>query len=756
MRKRVASRARSRSKSTNKVEEPPPIELEGEIGLILQSIETDFKKKGKERKLDDVLHHLFDLEKYLQVTPFETIMPVFGVIETFLVDRVVKKVSSLVLRDVIASCIMKLYQHSTRNLDHAYQTLTSCFTAKIDSGCKLSALTSYGTLLGEFGYKFIGSMNETVSNLTKFTKSSEDYLKVGALWALEQLYIGTGGPGTRGDMDTEILKHIIRCMNDKSVIVRRATVSVIITIIKVSVDCKELDPLYNTCLKLLGDSDLQVRHKHANCLGTILYLASQKDYKVKSSQGNSSSLTSAFTRKRVEVHSLPDALRALISPLTRSSPTVRASLYEALLTLLKSSKAQMLPELAENVTYVINLIIGPLIATSQEGNQIAHGLLRAITRGLLSGTEEHALELTAEKIYTMLQDSTMQTNVLNIYQLQVCLGIQSYIYTQLGCAIEHLKVRDLALQPLLAHLTHPSKIIRIHTAQCFRQLGRATPSQISDWLTVLYKFAGVQLAELVQSGDDVEASLFFSLHGHLCALAATTEIIQESETGVPTELLENMFDLCQRIFGLNCGTFGSAVYNYKHAIKNTTWAVLDALISQGMEWIGSRLNALFSIFKQTLGAKSILGSPAAVASQLEERTQALITLRTFVTIFQKRMYVSSNGDPSSVLKPTVRYVRNTFLALKTITEQKSIDPVVQVAMEGTKSLLFDIFAALPAASYTSIFVNLLHMSVANITVNNPAGSREIFEKMNPTDACLGRTKIFFNIYIYIYILSCSL
>jgi hypothetical protein len=681
---------------------------------------------------------LYELEKWLKNASKASVLEVFSLLEAALVDRIVKRIGNQLLRQVVASCILKLYEFNNRSLNHAYQSFTGCFFSKIESSCKLTALAGFSVLLGRFGYQFIGSMQDTIANLVKLTKEPEGNLKIGALAAFEKLYIGTGGPG-RGELDSEILKSISRCASDKLASVRKATSSAIHTILSSSLDCRELDTLFPISLKLSSDVDVEVRFEHATCVGKILYLATIKDYKTSSpAPSRQSSLASAFSRQKMEIQNLADAMRTFSSFLSKAtSPVLRASLYHSLFVFLKHSKAQILPEQPNHITEIISWISGNIIATTQDSHQAVSCFLRAITKGLLQDTDERVLELTAEKMFLLLRDSIDETQILNDSQLQVCLGIQSFIFTRLGCAVEHMKVRDSALQPLLAHLAHPSSLIRTHTAQCFRQLARAAPSQISDWLTVLYKFAGVQLAELLQAGDSVEDVLFFSLHGHMVALAAISDTIPDSASGVPSLLIESMFELCQKLFAINCGTFGSPSYMVKHTIKISAWKLVGSIIGLGTEWIGSHLNPLFSAFKNALMAKTFVGTPGEVLCQLQERAHSLVALRTFVAIFQRRMTVSASGEQSAVLKPTIRYVRNTFLALKALSEQKISDPQISAALDEVKYLLLDTFAALPPLSFAAIFVNLLHVAVSTLTTNNPSAAFSIFHMINPTDACLG-------------------
>jgi hypothetical protein len=235
---------------------------------------------------------------------------------------------------------------------------------------------------------------------------------------------------------------------------------------------------------------------------------------------------------------------------------------------------------------------------NERGRQSAACIEYAVREGLLTGLNERALEAAGKQIVALLGAQTKVPDAqLNEFQVSVCLEHLSFILVQLGPAVESMDLKDKvtasfmskALEPLLYFLPNPRLWLRIHAAQSVRQLSRAAPTQIANWLSVLYKLVMMQMAEGLDSNGEgvMELPLFFSLHGHISALAAIVGVIPESSCGVPVPLIESIFDVCKKLLILSPGKHDAPDTPHRVALIESGWLLLSALIGLGTEWVPS-------------------------------------------------------------------------------------------------------------------------------------------------------------------------
>ena len=441
-------------------------------------------------------------------------------------------------------------------------------------------------------------------------------------------------------------------------------------------------------------------------------------------------------------------------------------------------------------------------AADQNTRQMMSLLSHTLLGGLLPYTSERGLEAVGKSVVGFLlmsvragsgagsggssgSASLASNDLQSNYQVLLCFHILAFIFSRLGLAVEFLELKDQCLEALLAFLPHPQYAVRIACAQCFRALARAASPAIATWISVLYKIVVLQLGEVTESEGmivpasasgkkataiEVDPAPYYSLHGHISALAAIVSIIPEAPCGVPSSILDSVFDVCKKLLSLappeGAPAAVSAPNNlHVHSLVEGGWTLLSSLVSLGSEWVSSRINGLFLLWRGCLGRKPAAGRQKQddINLELKLRWRALLALRTFAHVMRFKMTCplapGGTPNPSPILKATVIFLRNTFSLLKALTSgsttaaekgatggaaataasvsaPQQLDPSVALSCSALKSVLMDLFAALPVASFQATLVPLLHLVVSEFTSKNPPLSTELNRILNRADASL--------------------
>ena len=330
------------------------------------------------------------------------------------------------------------------------------------------------------------------------------------------------------------------------------------------------------------------------------------------------------------------------------------------------------------------------------------------------------------------------SNELNEYQIMVACECLCFIFNRLSSAMEHMDIKDTALDVLLFLLTSSSHSLRLYAAQTFRCLARAASSHIATWLSVVEKIIAIQLSEVLDGGRGKEAPTadpFWSLHGHMSALSAVVGVIPECTGGVSLAMLDSVFEVSKRLINVE-GEKPMTIPAWQ--LNECGWTLLASLIGLGSEWVAPRLNSLFTLWRNVLG-KSPPTTPqmvADIASDLRVRGKALVALRSFVHVLRHRIAVQGVGQFSPVLKATRVFLCTNFSLVKALQSAKDLEPVIVSALATVKPVLMDLFTAIPPSSFTSYFSRILKFIVAEFTSGNPPASTELNRLLNPADHTL--------------------
>ncbi len=225
------------------------------------------------------------------------------------------------------------------------------------------------------------------------------------------------------------------------------------------------------------------------------------------------------------------------------------------------------------------------------------------------------------------------------------------------------------------------------------------------------------------------------------ALAALVGIVPSLECGVPLPLLDSAFDQAKKLVELPI--IATEHTNEEHAfhrksLREAGWILIASLIGLGSEFVSSRLNALFTLWKNCLNSKPNhfaewdKTGDAYIILELRLRTAALSALRCLVHVYRETMTITDPVRPphqfSPALKPAVAFVVNTFSLLKKMpqpTATKSISIGVNSATCALRSIVMELFAVLPPASYAPQFTQLLQAVVTEFTTRNPPASTDL-------------------------------
>lgn len=328
----------------------------------------------------------------------------------------------------------------------------------------------------------------------------------------------------------------------------------------------------------------------------------------------------------------------------------------------------------------------PIDATAdQNARQLTACVSAALLTHLLPFQTERGLEAVGKAVVAFLgtvikqqqqgaAGAALQHDLATNHQVLLCFQVLGFIFARLGLALEYLDLKDQCLEVLLYFLQHPQYIVRVACAQCFRSLARAASPQIATWLSVLYKIVSLQLVEVADSQDnavgrksyDVDPTPYYSLHGHISALAAIVGVIPEAPCGVPSALLDDIFDVTRKLLSLAPAEGAPTASNvvHVHTLLEGGWMLLSSLIALGFEWNAARLTALFSLWRACLGKKPAAGKQRQddVNLELKVRMKALVALRTFAQVMRFRMQMTLVQGVWTV-RDTTRHSREAHTTL---------------------------------------------------------------------------------------------
>ncbi|CAE7844202.1 unnamed protein product [Symbiodinium necroappetens] len=177
-------------------------------------------------------------------------------------------------------------------------------------------------------------------------------------------------------------------------------------------------------------------------------------------------------------------------------------------------------------------------------------------------------------------------------------------------------------KPLL-HIVgnYPQAMVQLQAVYCLRCIGRGSPPQLFQLLSVLLNLSTVQNAEvlgtplrrrdangqMVAGNTAVAAAaahadlqpLIRGLFGHCAALAAMSSELYSSELGVPHDVTSAVL-----------GTSGALLQPHPSPAVSAqrrccAFLLLEGLMCLGSDWVGQRLTTLFALWKSALGKKPV-------------------------------------------------------------------------------------------------------------------------------------------------------
>ena len=719
---------------------------------------------------------LFELERCLQSAQRAEYSKYHGPLLKLLLERVVLRCGeSCMSRELAAHCLLLLLELNSNSLQHVYTDVINLmqhreqsqrlagmamsaarpalraassaallYSAQPLCPCTASALCCavlrFSVLVRRFGQQMVRDMGDAVAVLVKLSKREELVCRELSLGCVSALYVGIGGPRSSDSASLDVVKLLTRLADKSSEkALRCASASCIDVIMRNSSDGRELQSLLPVLVKALLDADIEVRFLSADVLGRCLFSCTQKD---------ASRLTEAQRRSRpkYDIRTVDDALDT-IHKLFATAPhyKLKASLSVCLTRLMLCSVDGVDDSVVAG--YVMT-IIGFVFKTSgpdseREGRQLAACISDAVIVGILQRQRERGLEMIARSIIAALH-ANHASDELNEYQIMLACDCLSAVFNRLSSAVEHLDIKDAALDVLLFLLTSSSHSLRLYAAQCFRCLARAASSHIATWLSVMEKIIAIQLSEVFDGGRGKDGGSsgvdpYWSLHGHLSALTAVVGVIPECAGGVSIAMLDSVFEVSKRLIGVEAAAAGGPQLTVPaSALNECGWTLLAALIGLGSEWVAPRLNALFNLWRNVLG-RSPPSTPQKVddiAADLRVRGKALVALRSFSHVMRHRIVVQGAGQFSPVLKATRVFLCTNFSLVKALQSAKDLEPVIVAALATVKPVLMDLFTAIPPAAFTSYFSRILKFIVAEFTAASPAACTEIGRLLNPADHSL--------------------
>ena len=689
-------------------------------------------------RLDDsAVDLLFELDRYLSSAAKAECSRYHGQLMKMMVERAsARGGDSSVSRQLIAHVMLLLMELNSNTLAQCYGDVMGLLSHKEQSQ-RLVGAAAFCLLTLRFGQQFVINQTDVIAQLTKLSKRDELVAREATLAAIQAVYTGTGGPKSTDSNSGDILKLIVRLADKSSERqLRIAAAHTIDTVMLNSMDGREIDTLLPICVKALLDTDVEVRYYNADVLGRILWYSTTKDQ---------SRVSEAVRKKRLtyEIRSMSDALE-LIQKLIAKAPQARlkASLSVCLTRLMMCGGGGVDDSvMSAHVMTVIGFVFKTGGSESErEGRQLAACISDAIIGGILGRQSERGCEMIARSIISALH-ANHASNELNEYQIMVSCECLAYIFNRLSSAVEHLDIKDSALDVLLFLLASPSYTLRLYAAQTFRCLARAAASHIATWLSVVEKIVAIQLSEVFDGGrgrEQAVADPYASLHGHVSALSAVVGVILECEGGVSIAMLDSLFEVAKRLINTDGSAHGPLTVPV-YLLNECGWQLLASLIGLGAEWVAPRLNALFNLWRNVLGRSppSVQERAEDIAHDLRVRGKALVALRSFVHVMRHRIVVQAAGQFSPVLKATRVFLCTNFSFVKTLQSQRDLPPIIAAALATVKPVLCDAFAAIPPASFTSHFSRLLTFIVAEFT--SPSTSphaTELHRLLNPADHTL--------------------
>lgn len=593
----------------------------------------------------------------------------------------------------------------------------------------------------------------------------------------------------RNESATEILlKMVAKAALDKSHVIRRAASIAIQTIVEsVTEASPELDTFIPCIVKNLRDPEPHVRHRYARLLGRVLLEATLKTSRPGRDTKKSKSVP-GFGKVHYEIKNLKQAIGTLERFFAKTTNSLnRASLSVAMVELLQNSQidAEVLPMY---MTMIFNFASkGKPIMTEKDGRHTSMCLGFMLRHGLFASQREQGLEAAGKALLSIISEASKRTvsdNASNQYQLLICLEQLCMVFQRLGGVLESLELKDKALEALSQLLSDDNKVIRMHAAQCFRQLARAAPASLATWLSVLYKIVEISMTELA-SKTELDRALYCSLHGHVCALSAIVSVIADTPFGVPSSHLQDIFVNAQAlvklpcmnpryaiccIFHLSCtsrvfraasnvhgacvcipiiccscfcrdadGAPTSVDFGERYALKEAGWLLVTSLISMGKEWVQKYSSKLMLLWKESLTGKFSASSGVDyVQQELQLRMQALVALRAFVAVYRHQLKDTNqmNGQVNPYVRNTNVFISHAFKLIKDMDKEPNSHPEVCRAYTSFVAVLMDVYTALPPGSFSSQYRELLHFVVAVFTAPSAIQSQEIHRFLCPADDCL--------------------
>ena len=689
-------------------------------------------------RLDDAsIDLLFELDRYLSSPAKAECGRYHGQLMRMMVERAsARGGDSSVSRQLIAHILLSLMELNSNTLAQCYGDVMALLSQKEQSQ-RLVGAAAFCLLAVRFGQQFVINQTDVVAQLTRLSKRDELVARECTLQCIQAVYAGTGGPKSTDGNSADLLKLVVRLADKSSERqLRIAAAHTIDCVMLNSADGREIDTLLPICVKALLDTDVEVRYYNADVLGRILWYSTTKDQ---------SRVSEAVRKKRLtyEIRSMGDALE-LIQKLIAKAPQARlkASLSVCLTRLMQCGGGGVDDSvISAHVMTVIGFVFKTGGSESErEGRQLAACISDAIIGGILGRQSERGCEVIARAIVAALH-ANHASNELNEYQIMVSCECLSYIFNRLSSAVEHLDIKDSALDVLLFLLASPSHTLRLYAAQTFRCLARAAASHIATWLSVVEKIVAIQLSEVFDGGrgrEQAAADPYASLHGHVSALSAVVGVILECEGGVSIGMLDSLFEVAKRLINTDADA-QRALTVPAYLLNECGWQLLASLIGLGAEWVAPRLNALFNLWRNVLGRSppSVQERAEDIAHDLRVRGKALVALRSFVHVMRHRIVVQAAGQFSPVLKATRVFLCTNFSFVKTLQAQRDLPPSIAAALATVKPVLADCFTAIPPASFTSHFSRILTFIVAEFT--SPSTSphaTELHRLLNPADHTL--------------------
>ena len=508
------------------------------------------------------------------------------------------------------------------------------------SDTKVAALDILGQLMVEHGPALENFSNDLVIVIAKHTKMNEASARCSALHVLCKMmsYGGIRHLSTAGN----IWKLLQKMMPDKALTVRTVAAQALSTLTTACPICAGAngEAMALACLKTLATEDppgLLTSHCSENRFAFTVALA-----KVLAAMGSPAAAAAPDRPKKkppvADFASAVDFLEQAIHKGPGAGAVAvgfRSSVCLAVVLLAEAQGVSDAASLSLVVRALLNALDLPggthkgsmrpqgssgqsdeetLMQVARQISMALHRLLRLAEReGCLNDFVEQGL---LPVVSAQFNETSRGTDMRMLVVLETLCGA----CVASGEAFRSIETK--VTKPLL-HIVgnYPQAMVQLQAVYCLRCIGRGSPPQLFQLLSVLLNLSTVQNAEvlgtplrrrdangqMVAGNTAVAAAaahadlqpLIRGLFGHCAALAAMSSELYSSELGVPHDVTSAVL-----------GTSGALLQPHPSPAVSAqrrccAFLLLEGLMCLGSDWVGQRLTTLFALWKSALGKKPV-------------------------------------------------------------------------------------------------------------------------------------------------------